>query len=92
VKAVFSQAALDDLDHILAYTATHYPSLEAKLEQRVRAAIARIELLPEHAHLLEGSENVRVVPLLRYPFKIFYQADGDRILILHIHHTARQSG
>lgn len=91
MNAVFSQAALEDLDTILAYTAIHYPSLEAKLEQRIRAVIARIERLPESATLLEGTSNTRVVPLLRYPFKIFYQVDADRILILHIHHSSRQS-
>lgn len=90
MKAVFSQAALADLDQILKYTAINYPSLGARLEQRIRDAIARIELLPDNARRLEGIPNIRFVPLVRYPFKIFYQVDADRIHILHIHHTARQ--
>lgn len=90
MKASFSQAALADLDQILAYTAIHYPSLTAKLEQRIRDTVKRIEALPENARLLTNPANVRSVPLLRYPFKIFYQVEADRILILHIHHNARQ--
>jgi toxin ParE1/3/4 len=35
-------------------------------------------------------EDIRVVPLVRYPFRIFYQVEQDHILILHIHHAARQ--
>jgi hypothetical protein len=35
--------------------------------------------------------NVRVVPLVRYPFKIFYTFDHDTITILHIRHAARKA-
>lgn len=90
MKAVFSEAALADLDEILSYTATEYPSLTDSLERRFRDVIARIEQWPHGARALENMSNVRVVPLVRYPFKIFYQVERDRILILHIHHTARR--
>ncbi len=91
MKAVFSQAALADLDQILVFTAIHYPSLEAKLEQRIRDTVRRIEAWPENARHLTGSANVRTVQLVRYPFKIFYQVERDCILILHIHHTSRHA-
>jgi toxin ParE1/3/4 len=90
VKAVFSQSALADLEEILSYTATEYPSLVTSLEHRLRAVIARIEEWPRSARTVEGMEGTRVVPLVRYPFRIFYQVEQDRILILHIHHAARQ--
>jgi toxin ParE1/3/4 len=35
-------------------------------------------------------EGVRVAPLGRYPYKIFYRVAGDTVEILHIHHAARQ--
>ncbi len=34
--------------------------------------------------------GVRVVPLGRYPYKIFYRVSGDAVEILHIHHAARE--
>jgi hypothetical protein len=34
--------------------------------------------------------NVLVVPLVRYPFKIFYTFDRDTLTILHIRHGARR--
>jgi hypothetical protein len=33
--------------------------------------------------------NVRIVPLVRYPYVIFYQVKEDRIEILHVRHTSR---
>jgi plasmid stabilization system protein ParE len=33
---------------------------------------------------------VHMAPLIRYPYKVFYRALGDRIRILHIRHTARR--
>jgi len=32
---------------------------------------------------------VRVVPLFRYPYKIFYWRTGEAIEILYIHHVAQ---
>lgn len=89
MKAVFSEAALADINQIFEFTATNYPSLVPRLEYRIRDVVSRIEAWPENARLLEGTTNTRVVPLVRYPFKIFYQIDAERILILHIHHTSR---
>jgi plasmid stabilization system protein ParE len=34
--------------------------------------------------------GVRVATLGRYPYKIFYRAQGEVIEILHIHHAARE--
>jgi hypothetical protein len=31
-----------------------------------------------------------VVPLGRYPYKIFYRVTNDTVEILHIHHAARR--
>ena len=90
MKAVYTDAALSDLDEILAYTATEYPSLVASVEQRIRDVIARVETWPLSARLLEGHAGIHVVPLIRYPYKIFYRIERGQIEILHIHHTARK--
>jgi len=89
VKAVFTDAALADLDEILAYTASNYPSLVDAVERRIRDVISHIEEWPKSARRLHRPARVRVVPLIRYPFKMFYRVERERILILHIHHVAR---
>ncbi|MBI4093563.1 hypothetical protein HY417_01235 [Candidatus Kaiserbacteria bacterium] len=33
--------------------------------------------------------GVRVVPLVRYPYKIFYRISDSAVEILYIHHAAR---
>jgi hypothetical protein len=44
---------------------------------------------PESARRIPERPGVRVVPLIRYPYKIFYHVVGDTVEILHIHHAAR---
>jgi toxin ParE1/3/4 len=51
--------------------------------------LVRIEQWPESAREVGQRPGTRVVPLIRYPYKIFYRIVGERIEILHIHHAAR---
>jgi plasmid stabilization system protein ParE len=79
MKVAFTDAARADLDQLLAYTRRHYPSVVPALEQRIRDVIARVARWPKSARGVQGRPGVRVVPLLRYPYKIFYRmTDEDR--------------
>ena len=89
MKVIFTSAALADLDDILAYTAANYPALLEPVELRIHAIVQRIGRWPESARRVEDRPDVRVVPVLRYPFKIFYHVVSDRIEILHIRHASR---
>ena len=89
MKVVWTEAALADLDETLAFAGANYPSVAIPLEKRIRAVVARIGRWPESARRVEQRPDVRVVPLLRYPYRIFYRLRDDRVEILHIHHTAR---
>ena len=86
----WTEAALVDLDGILTYTAKNYPSAIVPLEGRIRAAVERVGRWPVSARLVEQRPDVRVVPLLRYPYVMFYRVLEDHVEILHIHHAARQ--
>jgi toxin ParE1/3/4 len=59
-------------------------------ETYMRATIARIAAMPESGAAVPEREGVRMVSLVRYPFKIFYSVSEDAITILHIRHTARR--
>ena len=89
MRLVLTEAALRDLDEILAFTATHHPTAYAALERRLHATLRRITAWPEAAQTVAGRPGICTVPLVRYPFRIFYRVAGDRIEILHIHHAAR---
>jgi len=51
--------------------------------------VTRIGRRPESAQEVEQRPNIRSVPFIRYPYKIFYQVLQDRVEILHVHHSAR---
>jgi toxin ParE1/3/4 len=90
MRIVFTDEALRDLDEILDFIAAHYPTIASSFQQRLRTVVQRIGNWPKSAEEVAQRPGVRVVPLIRYPYKIFYQATTDTVEILHIHHAARQ--
>ncbi len=90
MKLRFTEAARRDLETIMAFISANYPANVGRFEQRLRRSLARIERWPEGARLAASHPDLRVVPLIRYPYKIFYRIGPDAIEILHIHPAARQ--
>jgi plasmid stabilization system protein ParE len=89
MRVRWTEAAVADLDSILTYTAEHYPTAVEPLEQRIHAVVARLGEWPLSARSVADHDDVRTVPLIRYPYRIFYRATGDLVEILHVHHAAR---
>jgi plasmid stabilization system protein ParE len=90
VKVVYTASALNDLDEIAGWIAIHYPAIAPAVERRIRAVVARVGRWPESARRSSKRPGVRVVPVGRYPYKIFYRVTADAVEILHIHQDARQ--
>ena len=90
MKVVYTEEALRDLDAIADWLIVHYPAVAPIVERRIRRVVAHIARWPESSRRSAERPGVRVVPLGRYPYKIFYQVSGDTVEILHIHHAARQ--
>lgn len=89
MRVVLSDEALRDLDAILTYTEANHPTALAALERRLHTSLRRIGAWPEIAQTVDGRPGLRMVPLVRYPFSIFYRVAHNQVEILHIHHTAR---
>ncbi len=68
----------------------HYPAVAPHVERRIRDVAARIGRWPESAPRSAEREGVRVMPVGRYFYRIFYRVTHDAVEILHIHHAARQ--
>jgi toxin ParE1/3/4 len=90
MRIVFSETALADLDQIFKYLASNYPALIEPVEQRINSVLARLQEWPESARRVTQRTNTRVVPLIRYPYRIFYRLTDDAIVVVHIRHTSRE--
>ena len=89
MKVIYTDEALADLDGILSFIASNYPSILDAFQSRLRSVIARIGDWPKSASEVADRPGVRVAPLIRYPYKVFYRSTGQVIEILYIHHAAR---
>jgi len=89
MKVVFTDEALANLDGILSFIASNYPSIYDAFQSRLRSVVARIGDWPESAQEVAGRSGVRGAPLVRYPYKVFYRSTGQVIEILYIDHAAR---
>ena len=89
MKVIYTDGARKDLDGILAYIASNYPTVYEPFLIRLRSVTARIGMWPDSAQEVAEEPGVRVVPLLRYPYKIFYRNTGEAVEIMYIHHAAQ---
>ena len=90
MKVVYTEPALDDLDEITTWLKQNYPGLGRAVERRLKVVVAHIARWPESARRSARHPDIRVAPLGRYPYKIFYRVTSEAVEILHIHHAARR--
>jgi toxin ParE1/3/4 len=91
MKVEYAKRAVADLRKISADSRRTFGDRVAEaLEARIRAVIDHVSREPLSAPAVEQRPGVRVVPLVRYPFKVFYRVLDDGVRIMHIRHTARR--
>jgi plasmid stabilization system protein ParE len=90
MKIVYTDEALRNLDEILGYIASNYPMISTSFQKRLQTVVARIGAWPESAQEVAERPGVRVVPLIRYPYKVFYRITSEAVEVLYIHHAARR--
>jgi plasmid stabilization system protein ParE len=91
MKVVYTEEALRNLEEIHDYIRENYPAISEAFQLRLRFVVARIAKWPESAQEVAAQSGVRVVPLVRYPYKVFNRATGQAIEILYVHHSARNA-
>ncbi|HEY3679233.1 MAG TPA: type II toxin-antitoxin system RelE/ParE family toxin [Bradyrhizobium sp.] len=81
MKLVYSRRALADLAEIAAYyTASASPAIADSIGRRLEDVIDRILRVPEAAPKLSQRSHVRVVAVIRYPFRIFYRVRKTQLI------------
>ncbi|MDP1868947.1 type II toxin-antitoxin system RelE/ParE family toxin [Bradyrhizobium sp.] len=92
MKLVYSRRALADLGEIATYySVSASPAIAQSIERRLSDVMERICRIPEAAPLVSQRSQIRVVTVVRYPYRIFYRVRDDAVEILHIRHTSRRS-
>jgi toxin ParE1/3/4 len=90
MKVVYTDEALGQLNDILTFIGANYPTISAAFEKRLRTVVARIGAWPESAEEVAERPGVCVVPLIRYPYKVFYRITEVAVEIVYIHHASRR--
>jgi toxin ParE1/3/4 len=88
LRVRYTENASVELTRIFEYIARDNPLAADAVARRVEDAVAKLALFPGMGRSSEIA-GVFVVPLVRYPYMIYYAVDGDELIVLHVHHGAR---
>lgn len=89
MKVRLDQRAVDDLDEIRAYLMERSPGGAERVRLHMAETIERRGNFPFLGRTTDDP-GVRVLPLTRYPYLIFYAVLDSTVAVLHIRHGARQ--
>jgi toxin ParE1/3/4 len=84
----YTPRAFSDREQIIEYLRERSPVGAQNVAASIRDAVAQLREHPLSGYRTNDPE-VRVVFLVRYPYKIFYRV-RDIVEILHIRHTSRR--
>lgn len=90
MKVVYSPRAVSDLAVIADYLTERGPQGAMAVERRIREVVERLAEFPGMGRELAQRPGVRVMPLGRYPYLIFYSARENELVVLHVRHASRR--
>ena len=89
MKVRYSPRATADIIAIADYLTERNSAAAGAVEGAIRRAIDLLSEFPGSGRMLTQRSNVRVMPVVRYPFLIFYRTTSNEVHILHVRHRAR---
>jgi addiction module RelE/StbE family toxin len=90
MNVTWSPEAIADLGEIADYLKARSPRGAAAVGERIEEVVSLLAQHPGIGRVLEQRPSVRVMPLGRYPYLVFYEVVGNELQILHIRHGARR--
>jgi toxin ParE1/3/4 len=90
MKVRYTPEAFSDRERILEYLRERSPGGARNVATSIREAIARLGDQPYSGYRTDNPE-VRVLFVIRYPYKVFYRVGETVVEILHIRHTSRRA-
>lgn len=85
----YTVRARADLAEIRSYLLERNPRAAAAVMAAIRQRISWLADFPLMAPETD-EPGVRALPLVRYPYRVYYDVAGEEVRILHIRHTRRQ--
>jgi toxin ParE1/3/4 len=90
MNVVYAPRALRDLKSIGAYLTERNPKGAADILGAIKSSIDTLSFFPQIGRLVDDAGHRRM-PVVRYPYLIFYRIGGNELLILHIRHSSRRA-
>jgi plasmid stabilization system protein ParE len=90
MRVRWSRPAQEDLRAILDYLGAENPLAARRLVLRLDGILRRIAQFPESAPMVEQRPGVRRIPLVRYPYILYYKDVAGEAVILRIRHGAME--
>lgn len=85
----FDQRAVQDLADIRGYLLERSVTGADNVRTHIAATLEALIHFP-HIGRATDHPSVRVLPLKRYPYLLFYTVTDDEVIVLHIRHGARR--
>jgi toxin ParE1/3/4 len=89
MNVVYAPRALRDLKSISLYLLERNPTGAANVLGAIKSSIETLAFFPQIGRLVDNAAHRRV-PVVQYPYVIFYRIEADELLILHVRHTSRR--
>jgi plasmid stabilization system protein ParE len=90
MRVRYTPEAFSDRERIIEYLKERSESGARNVAASIREAVAQLGNQPDSGYRTDNPE-VRVLFVVRYPYKIFYRVREDAVEILHIRHTSRRA-
>jgi len=88
LKIHLTERAGADLDEIKAYLVPKDPEAAERVRQSIEQAIDTISFFPDIGRPT-NEKGISMLPVVRYPYRIYHMISADTVTILHIRHTSR---
>lgn len=89
-KVRYARRAISDLIGIADYIRERNPRAAAAVADRIRASIARLGMFPFIGRPTDD-ESLRVLPIGRYPYIVYYEVIRGEVVVHHIRDGRRKS-
>lgn len=90
MKLRLSCRAERDIEDIRSYLIARSPQGADRVRVSLSAAFDLLELFP-YSGRATSLDQIRVLPIVRYPYLIYYAVITDAIVIVHVRHASRDA-